>query len=405
MTAGQWQCRLWVGVWGPWLPRGAPAGVWFQVRKPFWTRRAFSFPEHSAVPAPQREPSRAQPAERWGENSPLLLRRLGRRRPWARLWADQRAGCRQSCWKMQLTHILSSRNTSFLMAWQPPVPKGPAVPRPGGGAAFGGLLNPLRCPWAQAGWSVSPVLSPRALDPILGSCGAALERTVPCGGGQLCRCPRPCSQTPCPQAETWSSLGNRTARHLGRHACPWNAGGHVPAPRQAGATPGTEAWPSVPSWGGSFSLAPRPILAWLVEAAWRPPLGGLPWEGPSSGLPSPPRPMGPGASRAGQPRTRHLCLVLLTAEPRAGHTLQGASPRALETGPSCLMLETGARGSRGLSPVRGPDPPSHWSPGLVRSQMGVGGSSQASRAPRLPLTVSACFSSDQLSPQNLNSLI
>ena len=28
--------------------------------------------------------------------------------------------------------------------------------------------------------------------------------------------------------------------------------------------------------------------------------------------------------------------------------------------------------------------------------MGVGGSSQASRAPRLPLTVSACFSSDQL---------
>ena len=77
----------------------------------------------------------------------------------------------------------------------------------------------------------------------------------------------------------------------------------MPAPGQAGATPGTEAWPSVPSCGDSFSSAPRPILAWLVEAAWRLPLGGLPWEGPSSGLPSPPRPMGPGASQAGQPRT------------------------------------------------------------------------------------------------------
>lgn len=163
---------------------------------------------HSGNPAGPSLPSAGLKTARscravWGGSRP------------ARRWADRRAGCRQSRWKMRLTHVLSSRNTSLLMAWQLFVPRGPAVPRPSwGGAVFGGLL-PLRRPRARAGQSVSPVLSPGVHPGVLqgrpGKGHALRQRPA---------WPLPGTQTPCPQAEPWSPLGNKTACRLGRRACP-----------------------------------------------------------------------------------------------------------------------------------------------------------------------------------------
>ena len=252
------------------------------------------------------------------------------------------------------------------------------MPRPGWrGTAFGGLL-PLRCPRAPAGWSVSPVLSPRALESTLGSCGAALERAVPCGRGQpgLCQALRPHAHRPSPGAPPGQQNclpPGPTCLPLTKWGRPW----------------GLKHGPQSPA-GGLLFLGPSPRPGLVSASGW---------------APFPAAACGFRAFLGGQPHTGRLGLVPLTAEPRAGHALRGAPPRALETRPLLSDARDGRLGSCGLSPVRGPDTPL-WSPGLVRSQMGVGSSSQAPRAPRLPLTLCVFFFRSALSPKlefiNLN---
>lgn len=86
---------------------------------------------------------------------------------------------------------------------------------------------------------------------------------------------------------------------------------------------------------------PHPgLVSALMEAA----SGWAALRRPLLGAPFPAAACGFRAFPGGQPHTGRLGLVPLTAEPRAGHALRGAPPRALETRPLLSDARDGCLG-------------------------------------------------------------